>query len=123
MAPSSTDSGSSNNIIIDLYWGMELYLRIGKNFDIKVFTNYWFKVMSWAVLALTYCIKQYEWESSKFYDCKYYIDAGICDKVLLVGKFVMVVMHLDGRSMQKAQVASTTKETQVHYDPKIINYN
>ena len=35
----------------------------------------------------------------------------------------MVVMHLDGRSMQKAQVASATKETQVHYDPKIINYN
>ncbi|CAI9114575.1 OLC1v1015327C1 [Oldenlandia corymbosa var. corymbosa] len=60
VAPSSTDSGSSGNIIIDFYWGMELYPRIGKNFDIKVFTNCRFGMMSWAVLALTYCIKQYE---------------------------------------------------------------
>ncbi|KAH9622413.1 hypothetical protein KSS87_007596 [Heliosperma pusillum] len=60
VAPSSTDSGSSGNFIIDFYWGMELYPRIGKNFDIKVFTNCRFGMMSWAVLALTYCIKQYE---------------------------------------------------------------
>ncbi|KAH9667876.1 7-dehydrocholesterol reductase [Citrus sinensis] len=40
--------------------GMELYPRIGKNFDIKVFTNCRFGMMSWAVLAVTYCIKQYE---------------------------------------------------------------
>ncbi|KAG6760605.1 hypothetical protein POTOM_037128 [Populus tomentosa] len=60
LAPSSTDSGSSGNMIIDFYWGLELYPRIGKNFDIKVFTNCRFGMMSWAVLALTYCIKQYE---------------------------------------------------------------
>ncbi|KAK9097748.1 hypothetical protein Syun_024793 [Stephania yunnanensis] len=107
LAPSSTDSGSSGNVIIDFYWldfmllgesvllkesslcdydfagfelnftklmsscsscamkylltvGMELYPRIGKNFDIKVFTNCRFGMMSWAVLAVTYCIKQYE---------------------------------------------------------------
>ncbi|KAF8389437.1 hypothetical protein HHK36_026132 [Tetracentron sinense] len=60
LAPSSTDSGSSGNIIIDFYWGMELYPRIGKHFDIKVFTNCRFGMMSWAVLAVTYCIKQYE---------------------------------------------------------------
>ncbi|KAL0299957.1 UNVERIFIED_CONTAM: 7-dehydrocholesterol reductase [Sesamum calycinum] len=60
IAPSSIDSGSSGNIIIDFYWGMELYPRIGKNFDIKVFTNCRFGMMSWAVLAVTYCIKQYE---------------------------------------------------------------
>ncbi|XP_022716428.1 7-dehydrocholesterol reductase-like isoform X2 [Durio zibethinus] len=60
VAPSSTDSGSSGNLIIDFYWGMELYPRIGKNFDIKVFTNCRFGLMSWAVLAVTYCIKQYE---------------------------------------------------------------
>ncbi|KAK8989359.1 hypothetical protein V6N11_063791 [Hibiscus sabdariffa] len=41
-------------------WGMELYPRIGKSFDIKVFTNCRFGMMSWAVLAVTYCIKQYE---------------------------------------------------------------
>ncbi|KAG2658314.1 hypothetical protein PVAP13_1KG248000 [Panicum virgatum] len=39
VAPSSSDSGSSGNLIIDFYWGMELYPRIGKYFDIKVFTN------------------------------------------------------------------------------------
>ncbi|KAG0470424.1 hypothetical protein HPP92_017124 [Vanilla planifolia] len=60
VAPSLTDSGSSGNPIVDFYWGMELYPRIGKNFDIKVFTNCRFGMMSWAVLALTYCIKQYE---------------------------------------------------------------
>jgi len=60
VAPSSTDSGSSGNVIIDFYWGMELYPRIGKHFDIKVFTNCRFGMMSWAVLAVTYCIKQYE---------------------------------------------------------------
>ncbi|KAI9087307.1 hypothetical protein K1719_030777 [Acacia pycnantha] len=67
IAPSSTDSGSSGNIIIDFYWGMELYPRIGKKFDIKVFTNSRFGMMSWAVLALTYCIKQYE-ETGKVAD-------------------------------------------------------
>ncbi|KAL7162888.1 hypothetical protein ACSBR2_043207 [Camellia fascicularis] len=60
VAPSSSDSGSCGNIIIDFYWGMELYPRIGKNFDIKVFTNCRFGMMSWAVLAITYCVKQYE---------------------------------------------------------------
>lgn len=38
--------------------GMELYPRISKNFDIKIFTNCRFGMMSWAVLAITYCIKQ-----------------------------------------------------------------
>eukprot|EP00250_Pteridium_aquilinum_P016192 c22993_g1_i1 orf=421-1800(-) len=60
VAPSSADSGSSGDPIIDFYWGMELYPRIGKSFDIKVFTNCRFGMMGWAVLAITYCIKQYE---------------------------------------------------------------
>ncbi|KAI3842048.1 hypothetical protein MKX03_000957 [Papaver bracteatum] len=38
--------------------GMELYPRIGKYFDIKVVTNCRFGMMSWGVLAVTYCIKQ-----------------------------------------------------------------
>lgn len=32
---------------------------------------------------------------------KYYIEAGICDKALLVSKLIMLVMHYGGRSMQK----------------------
>ncbi|MCO5597383.1 hypothetical protein L7F22_051459 [Adiantum nelumboides] len=58
IAPSSSDSGSSGDPVIDFYWGMELYPRIGKSFDIKVFTNCRFGMMGWAVLAITYCIKQ-----------------------------------------------------------------
>ncbi|XP_062102696.1 7-dehydrocholesterol reductase-like [Humulus lupulus] len=47
--------------------GMELYPRIGKNFDIKVFTNCRFGMMSWAVLAVTYCIKQLQYELDWLY--------------------------------------------------------
>ncbi|KAI7754265.1 hypothetical protein M8C21_033542 [Ambrosia artemisiifolia] len=57
LAPSSTDSGSSGNIIFDFYWVSIFEIS---NFDIKVFTNCRFGMMSWAVLAVTYCIKQYE---------------------------------------------------------------
>ncbi|KAI7986120.1 7-dehydrocholesterol reductase [Camellia lanceoleosa] len=46
VATSSSDSGSCGNIIIDFYWGMELYPRIGKNFDIKDFTNCRFGMIS-----------------------------------------------------------------------------
>ncbi|BBN01504.1 7-dehydrocholesterol reductase [Marchantia polymorpha subsp. ruderalis] len=60
LAPSSTDGGTSGNVLVDFYWGMELYPRIGKWFDIKQFTNCRFGMMSWEVLALTYCIKQVE---------------------------------------------------------------
>ncbi|EFJ06471.1 hypothetical protein SELMODRAFT_135440 [Selaginella moellendorffii] len=60
VAPSSSDSGSTGNFIADFYWGMELYPRIGSSFDIKTFANCRFGMMSWAVLAITYCIKQHE---------------------------------------------------------------
>ncbi|CAM6104320.1 unnamed protein product [Calypogeia fissa] len=60
VAPSSTDGGSSGNYLVDFYWGMELYPRIGKWFDVKQFTNCRFGMMSWGVLVLTYCIKQVE---------------------------------------------------------------
>ncbi|KAK8607984.1 hypothetical protein V6N13_023426 [Hibiscus sabdariffa] len=46
--------------------GMELYPCIGKSFDIEVFTNCRFGMMSWAVLAITYCIKQYEANAKSF---------------------------------------------------------
>ncbi|CAI7852165.1 unnamed protein product [Closterium sp. NIES-54] len=60
LAPSSSDWGSSGNFIQDFFWGMELYPRIGKYFDIKTFTNCRFGMMSWALLAVTYAIKQLE---------------------------------------------------------------
>mmetsp|Transcript_9033 Transcript_9033/g.29660 ORF Transcript_9033/g.29660 Transcript_9033/m.29660 type:complete len:459 (-) Transcript_9033:123-1499(-) len=60
VAPSTSDSGSSGNWLHDFYWGMELYPRIGKHFDIKQFTNCRFGMMGWAVLIMCYAAKQVE---------------------------------------------------------------
>lgn len=58
-SPSSTDSGSSGNIIFDYYWGMELYPRIF-GIDIKMFTNCRFGMMFWALFSTICCIKNYQ---------------------------------------------------------------
>ncbi|XP_071160090.1 uncharacterized protein [Mytilus edulis] len=58
-SPSSTDCGSSGNIIFDYYWGTELYPRV-LGFDIKVFTNCRFGMTIWAVLVYIYALKSYE---------------------------------------------------------------
>ena len=59
--PSSTDSGASGNLIMDLYWGVELYPRLFWNtLDVKTFTNCRFGMMGWAVMALTFALKQQE---------------------------------------------------------------
>lgn len=58
-APSSTDSGSSGNIIFDYYWGMELYPRV-LGIDIKVFTNCRFGMTVWALLVCVHALKSYE---------------------------------------------------------------
>lgn len=59
LSPSSSDSGSTGNIIFDFYWGMELYPRVW-GFDIKVFTNCRFGMMVWALLVCVYSVKSYE---------------------------------------------------------------
>ncbi|XP_059156237.1 uncharacterized protein LOC131941202 isoform X3 [Physella acuta] len=59
IAPSSTDSGSSGNVIFDYYWGMELYPRVF-GFDIKVFTNCRFGMMVWVLLVCVHAVKSYE---------------------------------------------------------------
>ncbi|GFN77298.1 7-dehydrocholesterol reductase [Plakobranchus ocellatus] len=58
-APSSTDSGSSGNMIFDYYWGTELYPRI-LGFDVKLFTNCRFGMMGWALLVCVHAVKSYE---------------------------------------------------------------
>ncbi|CAD7699090.1 unnamed protein product [Ostreobium quekettii] len=60
VAPSSTDSGSTGNIIYNFWWGTELYPRIGKHFDIKVWTNCRMGMVSWGVIILCFAAKQYE---------------------------------------------------------------
>lgn len=56
-APSSSDSGTTGNPIFDYYWGMELYPRIF-GFDVKMFTNCRFGMMSWALIIISFAAKQ-----------------------------------------------------------------
>lgn len=59
IAPSSTDHGTTGNMIIDFYWGMELYPRIF-GWDVKQFTNCRFGLMFWAVALLCFGYKNIE---------------------------------------------------------------
>lgn len=57
--PSSTDSGTTGNLIFDYYWGTELYpLFWGCN--LKMFINCRLGMMSWGLILLSYAAKQYE---------------------------------------------------------------
>ncbi|XP_064606557.1 uncharacterized protein LOC135471311 isoform X2 [Liolophura sinensis] len=58
-SPSSSDSGSTGNVIFDYYWGTELYPRI-LGFDVKVFTNCRFGMMVWALLVAIFAMKSFE---------------------------------------------------------------
>ncbi|NNM43727.1 MAG: 7-dehydrocholesterol reductase, partial [Chlamydiae bacterium] len=57
--PSSTDASVSGNFLFDFYWGTELYPRI-KSWDLKMFTNCRFGMMSWTILLLSFAAKQSE---------------------------------------------------------------
>jgi 7-dehydrocholesterol reductase len=56
--PSSTDWGSTGNVLVDFYWGLELYPRMGKDFDLKLFFNSRFGMMGWCCLIICFLIKQ-----------------------------------------------------------------
>jgi len=57
--PSTSDHGSSGNLIFDFYWGTELYPRVC-GVDVKVFTNCRFGLTVWALLVLIFGVKSYE---------------------------------------------------------------
>lgn len=76
-APSSTDSGSTGNYIIDFWWGTELYPRIF-GWDVKMFTNCRIGMMYWAVGILCYAAKNIE----------------INDGKIQIGMFVNVALQL-----------------------------
>lgn len=57
--PSSTDSGITNNILFDYYWGTELYPRV-LGWHIKKFITCRFGMMSWGLFLISYCAKQME---------------------------------------------------------------
>ena len=57
--PSSTDSGISNNILFDYYWGTEFYPQVF-GWSIKKFITCRFGMMSWGLFLISYCAKQTE---------------------------------------------------------------
>ncbi|OQR93310.1 7-dehydrocholesterol reductase [Thraustotheca clavata] len=57
--PSSTDCGSTGNIIFDYFAGVELYPRIF-GWDVKLFTNCRCGMMYWGIAIVSYAWKQYE---------------------------------------------------------------
>jgi 7-dehydrocholesterol reductase len=58
-APSSSDASTTGNPLFDYYWGTELYPRI-YGWDVKMFTNCRFGMMSWGLILLSYAAKQEE---------------------------------------------------------------
>ncbi len=59
LRPSSSDHGTSGNIIFDFYWGTELYPRIF-GWDIKMFTNCRIGMMGWGLILLSCAAKQHQ---------------------------------------------------------------
>ncbi len=57
--PSTKDSGTNGNVIVDFFWGTELYPRV-LGWDVKQFTNCRFGMMFWQVAVLAYGFKQYQ---------------------------------------------------------------
>ena len=55
--PSSSDSGITNNMLFDYYWGTELYPTV-YGIHIKKFITCRFGMMSWGILLLSYAAKQ-----------------------------------------------------------------
>lgn len=53
VAPSGTDAGSTGNVVMDYYWGTELYPRVF-GWDVKMFTNCRFGMMAWAILPIAF---------------------------------------------------------------------
>lgn len=61
--PSTKDSGTTGNIIVDYFWGTELYPNIF-GWDVKQFTNCRFGMMYWQMGIICYAFKQYELNGS-----------------------------------------------------------
>jgi 7-dehydrocholesterol reductase len=57
--PSTKDCGTNGNIVLDYYWGTELYPRVF-GWDVKQFTNCRFGMMYWAIGPIAYALSQYE---------------------------------------------------------------
>lgn len=79
--PSTCDAGSSGNLIFDYYWGMELYPRI-LGWDVKMFTNCRFGMMSWALIIISFAAKQ-----SELYGLSNSMALSVALQLLYIAKF------------------------------------
>lgn len=52
VSPSPGPHGHSGNPIFDFYWGLELYPRLGRWFDVKLWTNSRVGLMMWQLIVL-----------------------------------------------------------------------
>jgi len=77
--PSTKDSGTNGNLIVDFFWGTELYPRIF-GWDVKQFTNCRFGMMFWQVGILCYGMKQY--------DIGGYIDSSMLVSILVQSAYI-----------------------------------
>jgi len=77
--PSTKDSGTNGNWIVDYFWGTELYPRI-YDIDVKQFTNCRFGLMYWQVGILCYAFAQY--------DMSGYISSSMFVSVLLQSVYI-----------------------------------
>jgi 7-dehydrocholesterol reductase len=57
--PSTADSGSTGSILVDYFWGTELYPRVW-GVDIKRFINCRFAMTLWMLSGLSFCYKSYK---------------------------------------------------------------
>jgi 7-dehydrocholesterol reductase len=57
VAPSSSDSGTTGNLLNDFYWGMELYPQLFWFWDVKQLTNCRAGMMFWPLAVLSFCYK------------------------------------------------------------------
>jgi 7-dehydrocholesterol reductase len=81
IAPSGRDCGSTGNVIFDYFWGTELYPRI-LGFDVKMFTNCRFGMMSWGVIILSFAAKQ-----KQLYGLSDAMLVSVLLQLLYIGKF------------------------------------
>lgn len=59
-SPSPGEFGSSGNPVFDFYWGLELYPRLGRWFDLKMWTNCRFGMLLWQLEVLLFWKAQVE---------------------------------------------------------------
>jgi 7-dehydrocholesterol reductase len=81
--PSSSDHGASGNPLFDYYWGTELYPRIF-GFDVKMFTNCRFGMMSWSLIILSYAAKQHQ-----LYGITDSMIVAVALQLIYIGKFFL----------------------------------